>query len=95
METIPTPAALESHLGYWLRFVSNSVSGAFAEKLARQNVSVAEWVVLRLIHGDTTMPASAIAETTGMTRGAISKIIDKLEERGLAERKPLPEDGRA
>lgn len=95
METRTTPAALESHLGYWLRFVSNSVSGAFAEKLATQNVSIAEWVVLRLIHGDTTMPASAIAETTGMTRGAISKVIDKLEERGLAERKPLPGDGRA
>lgn len=95
METKQTPAALESHLGYWLRFVSNSVSGAFAEKLAGQGVSVVEWVVLRLIHGDANMPASAIAETTGMTRGAISKIVDRLEERGLAERKPLPRDGRA
>jgi DNA-binding MarR family transcriptional regulator len=95
METRKAPAVLESHLGYWLRFVSNSVSGAFAEKLAVQGASVAEWVVLRLIHGDANMPASGIAETTGMTRGAISKIIDKLEERGLAERKPLPGDGRA
>src|SRR5690242_14690363 len=95
METIYAPAALESHLGYWLRFVSNSVSGAFAEKLAAQDVSVAEWVVLRLIHGDASMPASAIAEATGMTRGAISKIVDRLETRGLAERKPMPQDGRA
>jgi DNA-binding MarR family transcriptional regulator len=95
METRSSPAALESHLGYWLRFVSNSVSGAFAEKLAAQGISVAEWVVLRLIHGDTNMPASAIAEATRMTRGAISKIVDRLEERGLVERKPLPQDGRA
>ena len=89
-------AALEDHLGYWLRFVSNSVSGAFAEKLAAQNISVAEWVVLRLVHGDATMlPASAIAEVAGMTRGAISKIVDKLEARDLLERRPLPQDGRA
>jgi len=95
METKQSPAVLESHLGYWLRFVSNSVSGAFAEKLAGQGVSVAEWVVLRLIYDDANMPASAIAEATGMTRGAISKIVDRLEKRGLAERKPLPQDGRA
>ncbi|HWA30673.1 MAG TPA: MarR family transcriptional regulator [Rhizomicrobium sp.] len=96
METKNRPAALESHLGYWLRFVSNSVSGAFAEKLAAQGISVAEWVVLRLVHGDaTTLPASAIAEAAGMTRGAISKIVDKLEARDLLERKPLPQDGRA
>jgi DNA-binding MarR family transcriptional regulator len=94
METKNAPAALESHLGYWLRFVSNSVSGAFAEKLTARGVSVAEWVVLRLIHGDARKPASAIADETGMTRGAISKIVDRLEQRGLAERKPLPQDGR-
>ncbi len=41
------------------------------------------------------MAASAIANATGMTRGAISKIVDRLQERGLAERKPLPQDGRA
>lgn len=83
-------------MGYWLRSVSNSVSGAFAEKLAAQGFSVAEWVVLRLVHGDaTTLSASAIAEIAGMTRGAISKIVDKLEARDLLERKPLPQDGRA
>jgi len=95
METIHTPAALEAHLGYWLRFVSNSVSNAFAQKLAGHDVSVAEWVVLRLIHGDSALPASAIARETGMTRGAISKIVDRLETGDLVARAPLPRDGRA
>ena len=39
-------AGLETHLGYWLRRVSNHVSGAFARALQQRNVSVAEWVVL-------------------------------------------------
>jgi DNA-binding MarR family transcriptional regulator len=92
METKNPPATLESHLGYWLRFVSNNVSSAFAQKLALHGVSVAEWVAMRLIHGSVDVSASAIAETTGMTRGAISKIVDRLEARGLIERKPR--DGR-
>jgi len=94
METNSPPAALESHIGYWLRFVSNSVSGAFAAKLAAQGVSVAEWVAMRLIHGRSDMSATAIAGEMGMTRGAISKILDRLETRGLVERKALPGDGR-
>lgn len=95
METKSDVSALEAHLGYWLRFVSNSVSGAFARKLMGHDVSVAEWVVLRLIHGDAAPPASAIAKETGMTRGAISKIVDQLEARSLVARASLPEDGRA
>ena len=38
---------LETHLGYWLRFVSNHVSHAFSLKLQARDVTVAEWVVLR------------------------------------------------
>lgn len=94
METEIGPASLESHLGYWLRFVSHSVSGAFAEKLAAQGVSVAEWVAMRLIHGRPDVSASTIASEMGMTRGAISKILDRLEVRGTIERKPLPNDAR-
>ena len=94
METSDSPSGLEAHLGYWLRLVSNSVSSAFAEKLGAQGVSVAEWVAMRLIHG-ADVSASAIADEMGMTRGAISKIVDRLAARGLVERRPLPSDGRA
>src|ERR1035438_5835067 len=44
------PSALEAHLGYWLRRVSNHVSGTFTRALQAQQVSVAEWVVLSQIH---------------------------------------------
>lgn len=35
-----------------------------------------------------------IAETLGLTRGAVSKIIDKLEAKGWLARSTKPEDGR-
>ncbi len=38
---------LTSHLGYWLRYVSNHASHAFARKLDGRDVTVAEWVVMR------------------------------------------------
>jgi DNA-binding MarR family transcriptional regulator len=84
---------LEAHLGYWLRFVSNHVSHAFSLKLASRDVTVAEWVVLRELYEQDLAP-SALAERLGMTRGAISKLADRLEAKALIERKADQNDGR-
>ncbi len=87
-------SALESHLGYWLRFVSNQVSQAFSDKLKAQDVSVAEWVVLRELYDRDRTP-SALAESIGMTRGAITKIADRLVAKSLAARSASEADGRS
>lgn len=86
---------LTSHIGYWMRLVSNHVSYSFAEKLAGQGVTVAEWVILREMYeaGDTTNP-SVIARMTGLTRGAISKLIVRLTEKKLVTRREAGSDRR-
>jgi hypothetical protein len=38
MRKQPEISAIEAHLGYWLRFVSNHVSHAFSLKVATYNV---------------------------------------------------------
>ena len=83
-ETRVTP--LEAHIGYWLRFVSNHVSHAFSRKVEACGVTVAEWVLMRgLFECDGAAP-SELAERLGMTRGAISKLIDRLVGKGLVDR---------
>jgi len=71
--------ALESHLGYWLRRVSNAVSGGFSRALQDKQTSVAEWVLLCELHQRGQTAPGELAEISGLTRGAVSKIIDKLE----------------
>ena len=87
-------SGLEAHRGYWLRMVSNAVSASFARALADQGVTVAEWVVLRLLHDAPAMAPSAMATRMGMTRGAVSKLADRLEAKALLLRAGNPEDGR-
>ena len=77
---------LSAHLGFWLRFVSNSVSHAFSLKIAARGVTVAEWVVLRSLLDEEPMAPSALAERLGMTRGAISKLADRLIAKTLVAR---------
>lgn len=91
----PEVNALKSHIGYWMRVVSNNVSYAFARKLESSGVTVAEWVVLREMYGSggTTSP-SAVAELTGLTRGAVSKLIERLLQKGLLTRTEASGDRR-
>lgn len=89
------PANLTDHLGFWLRFVSNHVSQAFAQKLERMDGTVAEWVVLRELYDLEGMAPSQLADKLGMTRGGVTKLADRLIERSLIKRKSCAEDGRA
>ncbi|MHB1207686.1 MAG: MarR family winged helix-turn-helix transcriptional regulator, partial [Rhodospirillaceae bacterium] len=74
---------------------SNHVSFAFARKLETQDVTVAEWVMLREIYGETAIAPSRLSERLGLTRGAISKLADRLIEKGLITREENADDGRA
>lgn len=80
------PATLDAHLGYWLRYVSNQVSHAFSLKLAGRGVTVAEWVALRELFDHDALAPSALADRLGMTRGAISKLADRLAGKSLLVR---------
>lgn len=77
---------LDAHLGYWLRFVSNQVSHSFSVKLAGRDVTVAEWVVLRELYECESVVPSTLAEKIGMTRGAVSKLVDRLLAKTLVKR---------
>lgn len=91
-----TPVSdLTAHLGFWLRTVSNHVSHAFAVKLDAKGVTVAEWVVMRAMYDRGPIPPSGLADQIGMTRGAITKLADRLIAKLLIVRVPSPDDGRA
>lgn len=92
-QTYPLPS-LEVHLGYWLRHVSNHVSGAFAQALQARQVSVAEWVALWHIHNRQKVTPGALADLIGMTRGAISKVLHKLESKQWIARAACEDDSR-
>ncbi len=77
---------LQDHLGFWLRMVSNQVSHRFAQSLEGSGVTVAEWVILRMMYSAGTTSPSSVAALTGLTRGAVSKLIERLREKQLLTR---------
>ncbi len=91
----PRVSDLSEHLGFWLRFVSNQVSGQFARSVEENGVSVSEWVALRALYAADVVATAALIASLGMTKGAVSKVIDRLVDKDLAVRLAEPDDGRA
>jgi DNA-binding MarR family transcriptional regulator len=87
-------SSLETHVGYWLRMVSNHVSHAFKLKVEARGVTVAEWVVMRQLLDSGKANPSEVAKQLGMTRGAISKLVERLVQKNLVSRETGEEDRR-
>ncbi len=95
---MPSPASvsqLECHLGYQLRIVSNAVSQSFARAVEGEGVTVAEWVLMRVLHDFEGLAPTPLAERMAMTKGAITKLASRLVEKRLIKREADPDDKRA
>jgi DNA-binding MarR family transcriptional regulator len=89
------PSSLESHLGYRLRIVSNYVSQRFARAVEGEGATVAEWVVLRELYEEDPAMPSRLADRLGLTRGAVSKLADRLIAKTLVEKRSADGDARS
>lgn len=57
-------------------------------------LSYVEFIALKRIYYTKDIPVQGLADSLGMTKGGISKIIDRLEQKGCAVREKNTEDGR-
>lgn len=80
------PSNLEDHLGYWLRCLSNFVSGSFEKKLASHDISVAQWVVLRILFDNSGITLNQAARLVGVDKSSLSRMVERLVQRDLINR---------
>ena len=92
----PAPVSpLDAHLGFWMRFVSNQVSAEFARAVEARGVSVSEWVALRTLYDRSDTTHASLVAALGMTKGAVSKVVSRLQDKGLVTRAAHAADARA
>lgn len=83
-------SGLRDHVGYWLRRLSDEVHGRFERQLAGHGVTVAQWnVLVSVYHGDAAT-TSEVARHVAIDAGAVSRLVDRLVEKGLMARAPDP-----
>ena len=91
----PPVSPLSAHLGFWMRFVSNQVSAEFERAVEARGVSVSEWVALRTLYDQADATHASLVAALGMTKGAVSKVVSRLQDKGLVTRAAHAADARA
>ncbi|MHA6723346.1 MarR family winged helix-turn-helix transcriptional regulator [Sphingomonas sp. RS2018] len=69
-----------------LRTVVRAIDLRAAALLVSHDLSVAEWRLLAALHDAGAVPPSLLAERLGLTRGGVTKLIDRLKARRLLVR---------
>ena len=93
-ETIAT-AALDGSLGYSLRRAQLSTYREYDLFMARFDIRPAQFAVLTLIRSNPGSSQSAISTALGIQKANFVAVIDRLESRGLTERRKLRGDRRS
>lgn len=74
---------LKQHLGYWVNRLRNVVHYAFEDRLSHYGVGVAEWSILVSICDGSACSVNDIASYMEIDKGSVSRVTEKLIQKGL------------
>lgn len=86
---------LHESLGYWVARLSSAMGEAFNNAIAEHGVTAAQWSVLITLYRGQARTPQEIAQFIGIDGSAVTRLLDRLEKRGLTRRQPNPEDRRS
>jgi DNA-binding MarR family transcriptional regulator len=81
-------------IDYVLRTTWLAVQKMYNEQAAQYDTTMATGFTLLSIDPEIGTPSTALGPKMGMEATSLSRILKRMEELGLIERKPNPEDGR-
>ena len=100
MKPLPTRAPRkrltprDSELGYWLQLSADRAALLLRGKLEAAGVTLSESILLRELYRMGPASPTLLGPAIGMTKGAVSKIINQLHKKGLVARGIVEEDHR-
>ncbi|MES2336843.1 MAG: MarR family transcriptional regulator [Pseudomonadota bacterium] len=77
---------LSDQLADHLRHAAARIARMQGATLAPHGVTLAEWMILRALYDAGAVAPSALAQACGLTRGAVTKLVDRLRAKRLLVR---------
>ena len=87
--------ALNDHLGYFVRRLQVWIFQDFVRTLAPFDIRPAQYSVLVVIEANPGLSQADLADTLGIERARLVRLLDELEKRGFTRRMASPSDRRS
>ena len=81
-------------IGYLLRRAGKLMTGQIESLFVKEDVSFVQWVIMMNLRDGLRMTAAELSQHLCHDSGALTRVIDQMEERGLIARKRSTEDRR-
>lgn len=81
-----TKTSIHQSVGYWAGQLSRTMEAEFSRRLAPHGLTRMSYAVLGAMVFDEKTTPSGIADFLGLDRGAVTRLLDKLEEQDLIRR---------
>lgn len=93
--TVMNTNEIEKQLYFWIKILSMNLMRDFIRKLKKFNLTPTESIIIQKIYydGGFSSPVS-IAQCLNVSRASVSKLIDKLDKKGILIREKVPSDKR-
>lgn len=87
---------IDSSLKLWvvMNHAFNSIEERLRQQVEAHGISFSEFAVLEVLLHKGPLPIGDVGERVLLTSGSMTYVVDKLEERGLIQRRPCAEDRR-
>ncbi len=90
----PTDWTSQDHLGYLVGTLGSAMRKGLEDELAPMGITPAQWVILEAAFSGKADTLTALARIIPVDAAAISRQLDKLQQRGLVRRRRLRSDRR-
>lgn len=77
-----------------LRAIRRTLHRPFEEEIAKGGLTVPQKAVMQVIVGRDGISLKDLSSAVSLAHSTVSGIVDRLEKRGMIERRPDPRDGR-
>lgn len=81
-------------VGYLLKQIRSQLDRAVDSEMAEHDLTGVQWGPLLMIHYGIANTAAEIARYACVDTGAVTRMLDRLEAKGLVQRRPSPTDRR-
>lgn len=74
---------IKQYAGYWINRARASMHQAFEKRLEHYDLTIAQWCVILALYAEEANTISTLAEYVNVDKGSISRVVEKLVQKGL------------
>jgi len=77
---------LHNSFTFWITRLANAMREAFNQELAEHHISWPQWMILNVLFHELANTPAQIADNIAVDRSAVTRLLDRLEEKQWLER---------